>query len=252
MIVGDYIGDFSAGHVALIGSNLPHDWVSNLAPGERIAKRDVLLQFDRDPIKHSSAFLPELAELEPLLNAASRGLEFIGTTAARSAIEMEVIGRTEGLERIQHIFALFTLLARAPSSECRPLASEWFSPLLDDEAAPIVDRVLEYIFANIEGDLRMTAAAELAGMTESSFSRFFKRVSGHNFVTIVRKLRITQACRLLRQTTMHVSDISFKVGFRNLSNFNRCFQAEMAMSPGQYRRKHACRQKSMESTHIHV
>ena len=33
-IVGDHIGTFEAGHVSLVGSGLPHDWVSDLEPGE--------------------------------------------------------------------------------------------------------------------------------------------------------------------------------------------------------------------------
>ena len=33
-IVGDHIGTFEAGHLALVGSGLPHDWVSDLEPGE--------------------------------------------------------------------------------------------------------------------------------------------------------------------------------------------------------------------------
>jgi transcriptional regulator GlxA family with amidase domain len=48
-------------------------------------------------------------------------------------------------------------------------------------------------------------------------------------------LRVTQAYRLLRQTTCPVSDICFEVGFGNLSNFNRHFRVEMGMSPSEYR-----------------
>ena len=36
---------FSPGALYLIGSGLPHNWVSSLRPGETVPGRDVLLQF---------------------------------------------------------------------------------------------------------------------------------------------------------------------------------------------------------------
>ena len=45
-IVGDHIGTFEAGHVSLVGSGLPHDWVSDLEPGEVLENRDAVIQFD--------------------------------------------------------------------------------------------------------------------------------------------------------------------------------------------------------------
>jgi AraC-like DNA-binding protein len=173
-----------------------------------------------------------MAELQTLVDAISRRMKFTGPTSIKAA---EAIGRTAGLERLHHLFGLFAILAGAPEKDRRKLASEWLSPLLDEAAAPVVDRVLRYIFANISGEVRMTTAARLAGMTEPTFSRFFKRVSGRNFVSMVRTLRVTKACRLLRQTTCPISDICFEVGFGNLSNFNRHFRIEMGMSPSEYR-----------------
>src|SRR5260221_12809468 len=34
--VGDYIGEFAPGNFVVTGSNLPHNWVSDLVPGEII------------------------------------------------------------------------------------------------------------------------------------------------------------------------------------------------------------------------
>src|SRR3954447_19214637 len=33
-IVGDRIGNFAAGQLVLVGPDLPHHWISDLAPGE--------------------------------------------------------------------------------------------------------------------------------------------------------------------------------------------------------------------------
>jgi len=238
VIVGDYVGEFTDGHFALIGPNIPHHWISSVPKGTKLTNRDTVLQFDGESLCNALKFLPEIAELEHLFTLASRGLEFTGETRRAAAIQLMNIGEARGIERLSRLFALFSLLARAPKSESSPLASEWFSRHLDASAAPIVDRILKYIMANLDGQVRMSAAARIAGMSEPTFSKFFKRVSGRGFVEMVRTMRIVHACRLLRQTTQQVSDICFEVGFRNLANFNRQFLKEMKMNPSAYRRTH--------------
>jgi hypothetical protein len=42
-IVGDRIDTFAPGHLVLVGPNLPHDWISDVAPGESLKGRDVVL-----------------------------------------------------------------------------------------------------------------------------------------------------------------------------------------------------------------
>ncbi|MBC2665435.1 AraC family transcriptional regulator [Novosphingobium flavum] len=235
VLVGDYAGRFEAGHLALIGPNLPHDWISDLAPGEVIARRDTVIQFDGERFRRGSALFPELAEMNRLLDEAACGIEFLGATARRAAAELAAIGEAQGLERLSRLFALIGLLARAPAGERQRLASPIFSVAVDTA----FETVMDYIRENLFGDLSMAEAARLAGMSETSFSRQFKRRAGRNFVEFVRKLRIGQACRLLRQTDMPVAAICFDTGFGNLSNFNRFFRLETGQSPTEYRNRTA-------------
>ncbi|MGZ4662598.1 MAG: cupin domain-containing protein, partial [Arthrobacter sp.] len=57
-IVGDHIGTFEAGHVSIVGSGLPHDWVSDLEPGEVLENRDAVIQFDGKWVEQASALVP--------------------------------------------------------------------------------------------------------------------------------------------------------------------------------------------------
>jgi mannose-6-phosphate isomerase-like protein (cupin superfamily) len=72
-IVGDHIGTFEAGHVALVGSGLPHDWVSDLEPGEVLENRDAVIQFEGSWVEQAASVVPELAEVKPLLEQSARG-----------------------------------------------------------------------------------------------------------------------------------------------------------------------------------
>ncbi|MCB1280577.1 MAG: cupin domain-containing protein, partial [Salinibacterium sp.] len=99
-IIGDTVGVFGPGHVALIGSNLPHDWISDLGDGESIPDRDVVIQFDERWLKQCQAAIPELEALDRLIRRAAHGVEYFGDTARLAAEHMECIGVTTGAERV--------------------------------------------------------------------------------------------------------------------------------------------------------
>ena len=48
-------------------------------------------------------------------------------------------------------------------------------------------------------------------------------------------MRVGEACHLLASTDLRVVDVCEDSGFRNLSNFNKIFKAQMKMTPRQYR-----------------
>jgi AraC-like DNA-binding protein len=236
-IVGDHIGTFEAGHVSLVGSGLPHDWVSDLEPGELIEGRDALIQFDGKWVEQTAELVPELAEIKPLLEQSARGIEFLGPTAHAAAAAIEAMGVSTGLVRLHHLLELFAVLAHAPQEDRRYLADEWFRPQLDGQAAAVVDIVLEYVFSNHAGSVKMSEAAALVGMPEPTFSKYFKRATGQNFSDLVRKLRLAHARRLLEHSDKAISDICYEVGFSNLSNFNRHFLNDAGETPRQYRQR---------------
>jgi AraC-like DNA-binding protein len=237
LFVGDYIGHFDAGHLALIGPGLPHDWISDLAPGEQIVGRDVVLQFDGESLLKLRETLPELDELQGLFSRARQGIEFSGATR-RQAIEMlEEIGRSSGLKRLSLFISLLQTLNEAGAVESRTLASQQYAPMLDGLTTERMAQVFDYILKDLNEELRMSVIARQLEMSEPAFSRFFKRTTGHTFVDLTRKLRIQRACRLLLQSRLSVSDICFEVGYANLSNFNRHFRHEMAETPSEYRKR---------------
>jgi AraC-like DNA-binding protein len=236
LLAGDYIGPFTSGHVALIGPGLPHDWMGDVAPGEFIAGRDVVLQFDGAALLNLRGSLPELSELNTLLELAQRGIEFTGTTARDAAVLLESIGQAQGLQRLIQFLDLLGTLARAPKCDIRILASAYYSPSLDARSSERINQAFEYLINELTSDLRLSVIAERVGMSEAGFSRFFKRITGHGFIDLMRKLRIQRACRLLVQTQLSVAEICFEVGYENVSNFNRHFRHEMEQTPSDYRR----------------
>jgi AraC-like DNA-binding protein len=97
-----------------------------------------------------------------------------------------------------------------------------------------IGAVIEYVFEDTH-DVRMSAAADIVGMNESTFSRHFRKMTGNNFVDCVRKIRIARACTLLESDDLAITEICFESGFQNISNFNRNFRREKGMTPREYR-----------------
>ncbi len=236
LVAGDYIGAFGPGHVAIIGPDLPHDWLGDLAAGERIEGRDVVLQFDGAALLALRDTLPELGDLQGLFERARRGVEFNGATALQAAGLLENMGPAQGLQRLLLFLQLLGHLASAPPTEARCLASSCYAPALDAKSAERIHRAFAYLQEELTNDVRLSTIAAQLGMSDAGFSRFFKRNTGHGFIDLMRKLRVQRACRLLLQTPMSVADICFEVGYGNLSNFNRHFRVEMAQTPSDYRR----------------
>jgi AraC-like DNA-binding protein len=233
--VGDFVGEFSPGNLCLLGPFLPHHWISNLSEGEQIIDRDVVLQFDGRGICKALQFLPEIGAMKKLFSQATRGIEFVGRTRDKAIHHLTAMGRVKGIERLSLFFQLFSALSLAPKADMRLLASPWFQPNTDPATALIMNKVLNSVLAHQGQEIRMSKVARSVGMSDSSFSRFFKRAYGRGFAETVRTLHITHACRLLRETNKPISEICFDTGFGNLSNFNRRFLEEMGHTPSVYR-----------------
>lgn len=234
VLVGDHIGTFEPGHLAMVGGGLPHDWVTPVGLGETIAQRDIVVQFDPARLEAATAALPEVGAIETLLVEASRGLEFHGETRRRGAEVMEAMGRVDGLERLALFLRLLSVLVSG--TERRPLSSAGFVPSTDHRSLDLVAAAFGFIVENFRRDIRLGDLADHLGMSEWTCSRFFKRHSGHSFTDHMAQLRVSHACELLSGTAMPVTEVCYEVGFGNVSNFNRLFRLQRGLTPSAYRR----------------
>jgi AraC-like DNA-binding protein len=233
-LVGDHIGPFEPGHLAMVGGGLPHDWVTPVRPGERIPARDIVVQFHPDRLLQAASVLPEVAEVRSLLDAAERGLAFQGETRRHAAEIMEAMGAVDGLERLALFFRLLRTLAS--SRDRLTLSSENFVPSTDHRTLGAAAAAFAFVVENFRRDIRLTDLADHLGLSESACSRFFKKNSGNSFTDYVAQLRIGHACKLLSETGLPVTDVCFEVGYGNLSNFNRIFRQQRGLTPSAYRR----------------
>jgi AraC-like DNA-binding protein len=83
--------------------------------------------------------------------------------------------------------------------------------------------------------------AEKLGMSESKFSRFFRKATGNTFTDFVNRVRISRACQLLMDTDQQITHICYEVGFNNVANFNRRFLQIKGIKPSEFRKQSLAR-----------
>lgn len=115
----------------------------------------------------------------------------------------------------------------AYQEQCRALGSR---PLNRDIA-----QVLAYVKSDLKRNISAPAAAQMIHMSESYFSRFFKREMGLRFVDYVNRLRIEKSKELLLRTDRRINDIAGEVGIENPNYFSILFKKQTGISPMEYR-----------------
>jgi len=232
--VGDWIGQFQPGHLVLTGPRLPHNWISLDLPESGVALRDRVIQFRHEPLAQAGEFIPELAEVQTLLARSRHGIEFFGASE-RAAAHFERVRVTRGLERFAAFVALLSDLARC--TDYRLLSNVQMQGADDDASLEVINRIVSQVTQNIGQPLALADFAAQHDMSESRFSRFFRRATGNNFVDFVNRVRVNRACQLLMESERLVTHICYEVGFNNVANFNRRFLEIKGMTPSEFRRQ---------------
>lgn len=231
--IGDYIGEFEPGYLYMTGPNLPHNWVTDELYEDRVPLRDMLVQFSHDSIEKLAIGFPEFAQVRDMLMSAKSGILFEGFNATFARGHMESMRDHDGPERI---LAFIRFLVRLNEhAEKRMLSvAKLFQPEGGSKHGRI-GIVVDHIVENFKQDISVAQAAQMASMTEATFSRNFQAVTGHRFVEFVNRVRIGKACGLLYATDDMIMSICHQSGFHNIANFNRQFLKMKGMTPTIYR-----------------
>ncbi len=232
--VGDWIGPFQAGHLVLTGPRLPHNWVSMDMPEHGVTQRDLVIQFPHEPLVKAAETIPELRDVLPLLERAKHGIEFFGLseTAERHW------KRVKTARSLRRLTAFCDYLADlAACTDYRLLSSVQLQSDDDDASIDQIHAVVSRITDHLADDHSAGALAAELGMSESRFSRFFRKATGNTFTDFVNRVRISRACQLLMDTDQQVTHICYEVGFNNVANFNRRFLEIKGMTPTEFRKQ---------------
>lgn len=103
-------------------------------------------------------------------------------------------------------------------------------------AARQLRRVVEYLDAHLPGRVELAQLAELAGLSQSHFSRAFKASTGMAPYRWQLDARIRRAQALLVDTQASLEEVAERTGFADAVHFGRTFRRLVGATPAAWRR----------------
>ncbi|PYI51030.1 response regulator transcription factor [Paenibacillus flagellatus] len=99
----------------------------------------------------------------------------------------------------------------------------------------IVQLALAYIHQHYAEPLSMNDVAEAHHVNASYFSSLFHEEVGETFSKYVMRLRMEKAKRFLKESTMKVYEVAYKVGYNDYRHFAKTFKDAVGVTPAQFR-----------------
>jgi transcriptional regulator GlxA family with amidase domain len=104
----------------------------------------------------------------------------------------------------------------------------WLAALENESLA----RVLDHVLQNPADPHTVESLAEVASMSRSTFAETFASAFGLSPMSMVRRIRMERAWKLLEQgRAMPMKTVAQRVGFSSRSHFSRAFKRHFGVSP---------------------
>lgn len=236
--IGDSIGNFSDGQMVFLGENLPHAWRHKkeyFEANSTLLTATYVLQF------HPSCFGPEFLELPEaqaipaLFEKAKQGLIITGETKQKLAGILQQMEQAVSLRRIILLLEVIKILSE--TDEYSTISPGYaYSHLSNLSEMGRLEKIYSYVLANYGNEINLTEIADLANLSPSAFCRYFKTMTNKTFFEFVIEIRISNACRALKEDKQSTQMICYECGFNTLSNFYKHFNKVTGMTPFNYKK----------------
>ncbi|WP_436416397.1 AraC family transcriptional regulator [Petrimonas sp.] len=235
--VGNNIESYSDGDLVLLGSFLPHMHKSDSIyyqnnPNTRV--NAIVLQFSKDFFCHAIENYPEFHKIKNLLEESHYGIYFKDCKETNTIKKR--LKKALNLKNIDLLMECIKILSLMSDTEEKGLLNEdyfenSFNSQFDDQR---IMKVLTYINKHYSEPINLKSIADKAGMNKSAFCRLFKEKTSKSCIEYINELKVSYACKLLREGRLSISQICYEVGFNNISNFNRHFKKITKFTPSNY------------------
>lgn len=107
-----------------------------------------------------------------------------------------------------------------------------------DYADERLTKIIQYINENYSHIDDIEEVAEQFFISKFYLCRFFKKKLGISLVSYLNKIKVREACQMIRGGENNLTEIAIKCGFNSSSYFCKVFKSEKGISPTEYRRRH--------------
>jgi len=229
-IIGDHKSFINNFELVLVGPNVYHGWNNGRCQSKEI--HEITIQFHRDLIHENLLARNMMKPIRDMLANASRGILFSEKVTRQIAPRLEELSKKNGIEAFIELVSILHILS---ASDDQKMLSTGIMSTSDFTNSDRIKKVYKYIEQNYQEKIKMKEVSEMLNMTETTLSRLMKQRTGRSFTEFLNDYRIGFATRWLTETNQTISEIAFRCGFFNISNFNRIFRKSKGCTPGLYR-----------------
>lgn len=236
-IIGNSVANFESGDLVFLGSDIPHVWLNDeiYYHNNKLKAKAIVVYFNKDIFGPAFYELKEAQKINTLFEKAKKGLSITGKTNKLIAKKLEKLVTKQDFEVIIGLFEILSLLSATTDFDF--INNETYTPTNDSFKKDRLSDVYQYVKENYKKEISLDEVAQIANLTPTSFCRMFKSKTKKNFIEYLNEIRISNACKLLIETDMSVSEIAYECGYKTVSNFNKLFKKNTANTPKEYQNK---------------
>ena len=98
-----------------------------------------------------------------------------------------------------------------------------------------IESVKDYIYEHYSEEIGVDLVAQKVYMAPSYLSHIFKKETGQNLSKFIKAYRMEKAKEMLEETHEKIVQISYAVGYPNVSYFCQSFREFYGVSPQKFR-----------------
>ena len=230
LLVGDKISSYAKNDIFIISSNLPHVFKSHKNIEEK--SKMFSLFFTETSFGESFFELNELAEINHFFSKSLQGL-ILKSNKTEIINNFMKLKNASKLERFILFLEILKMVSEATSI---PLSTFVDTKKYSDTEGKRMRNVFDFTIENANQKISLDHISNVANMTKNAFCKYFKKRTNKTYISFLTELRIENACKLLKSDQdVSINEIAYKVGFNNISNFNRKFKEGKKVTPISYR-----------------
>jgi AraC-like DNA-binding protein len=88
-----------------------------------------------------------------------------------------------------------------------------------------------------EENIDITVLCREIAMSRSALYRKLKALTGNSIQDFIRMVKLRKASRMLLETALTISEISYQSGFSNTKHFSTSFRKQFGKTPTEYRQR---------------
>ncbi|MDA3928762.1 MAG: AraC family transcriptional regulator [Prolixibacteraceae bacterium] len=230
--IGSHFSTYSDGTLLLIGPNIPHTNLGNYDNSNNLA---VIIQMNKEFLETKITGLNELQFINDLLIRSKQGIIFGSKVKQELETKLEKLNYLKPFEKLIELIQVLKTLTL--TNDFKLLNADSININHHSVEYNRINLINKFVSANYMRKIHLSELSNLTGLTESSYSRFFKKLTGKTFVTFLNEFRIQKACSMLTDSKYTISEIMYETGFNEAANFTRVFKRYTNFTPREFRKR---------------